>query len=298
VGAPQETSGGFTGAGRAYVFATNSGNLVRTLTSPNAQSGGRFGYSVGIGGNRAVVGAPQETAGGFPQAGNAYVFNINNGALGQTPASLNSLSDGYFGSSVSIGGTRAIVGAPGETANGFSDAGRAHTFSVTTGALVWTLTSNGAENNGNFGYSVAISAGRVVVGAPGETTNGFTGAGNAYVFAANSGSWLATLIDPNSEIDGSFGSSVSIGGNLAMVGAPGETVGLSAQAGNAYVFNAITDALVRTLTSPNAQNGGRFGRSVAIFSSNRGIVGAYGESAGGFTGAGRAYIYSQGWLSP
>ena len=75
VGAPGETVNGQTAAGHAYVFDATTGSLIATLTSPNAQSGGEFGFSVAISSSGVIVGAPGETSSGLTQAGNAYSFS-------------------------------------------------------------------------------------------------------------------------------------------------------------------------------------------------------------------------------
>ena len=74
VGAPDETANALPRAGHAYVFDATDGSLVTTLTSPNPQIGGLFGFSVSITGTTVVVGAPQETGSGFANAGHAYIF--------------------------------------------------------------------------------------------------------------------------------------------------------------------------------------------------------------------------------
>ena len=61
-------------AGHAYIFNAKTGALISTLTSPNAQTYGFFGWSVAISGKTVVVGAPYETGSGIPEAGNAYIF--------------------------------------------------------------------------------------------------------------------------------------------------------------------------------------------------------------------------------
>lgn len=45
-----------------------------TLTSPNAQTDGSFGWSVAVSGTTVVVGAIGETASGYDSAGHSYVF--------------------------------------------------------------------------------------------------------------------------------------------------------------------------------------------------------------------------------
>jgi outer membrane protein assembly factor BamB len=75
VGAYGETAGGYSAAGHAYVFNAKTGALVQTLTSPNAQLDGYFGFSVAISGSLVMVGACTEAAGGYSMAGHAYAYS-------------------------------------------------------------------------------------------------------------------------------------------------------------------------------------------------------------------------------
>lgn len=69
-------------AGQVYVY-TASGTFLKTLTSPNPQSSGLFGYSVALGHGYYVVGAPEEnstvryrsTTQTYFEAGQAYVLS-------------------------------------------------------------------------------------------------------------------------------------------------------------------------------------------------------------------------------
>src|SRR5207245_1550435 len=76
VGAPFEIVGLLTDAGHAYSFDASTGFLTTTLTSPNAQLNGRFGFSVAVTeiDPIVVVGAPVESGGGSQAGGHAYVF--------------------------------------------------------------------------------------------------------------------------------------------------------------------------------------------------------------------------------
>src|SRR6267143_3555132 len=125
-----------------------------------------------------------------------------------------------------------------------------------------TLTSPNPQLDGGFGHSVAISGTTVVVGAEGETGVGFLQAGHAFIIDTTANALPITLTSPNAGSGGSFGTSVAISGTTIVVGAPGETAG--GFAGHAYVFDATTGDLIRTLTSPNTQLEGEFGESVAI----------------------------------
>ena len=76
-----------------------------------------------------------------------------------------------------------------------------------------------------FGKSIAISGNYAIVGAPGEDDAGGTDSGKAYIFDVTTGALLYTLDNPNSNdtsATDTFGLSVAISGNYAVVGAPGE----------------------------------------------------------------------------
>ena len=284
-----ETVSGKSDAGRVYVFVTKTGTLTQTLVSPNSQADGDFGHSVALSSGVVVVGAPGETVSGSIQAGRAYVFNANTGALTETLVSPNSQAYGGFGVSVALSSGLVVVGAPLETVSGNSY-GRAYVFNTKTGALTQTLLSPNPQTGGLFGLSVALSGGVVAVGAPDTPVSGNSGAGCAYVFNANTGALTQTLLSPNSQAYGEFGLSVALSSGLVAVGAF-ETVSGSVWAGRAYVFNAKTGALTETLVSPNSQADGYFGYSVAL-SSDVVVVGAYGETVSGSVWAGRAYVFN------
>lgn len=262
IGAPGETVDGDLFAGHAYIFNAVTGKLVTALTSPNVQSFGDFGFSVSMNGKLVTVGAVDETADGYSDAGHAYVFNANTGKLIQTLTSPNAQSYGWFGYSVSMSGKLVTVGAQEETADGYAGAGHAYIFNVVTGKLIQTLTSPKAQSDGLFGTSVSASGALVTVGAEAEIVDGYTYAGHTYVFNAISGKLVQTLTSPNAQSDGFFGQSVSMTAKLVVVGAPDETADGYSYAGHAYEFNANTGKLVQTLSSPNAQEGGAFGWSV------------------------------------
>ena len=132
VGSPDETVEGYFEAGQAYVFNATSGRLIETLTSPNVQDTGGFGYSVSMSGKLVAVGAYYETADGYTGAGHAYVFNSATGKLITSLTSPKAQSEGYFGWSVSLTGKLVAVGAPLETADGYAWAGHAYVFNSVT----------------------------------------------------------------------------------------------------------------------------------------------------------------------
>ncbi len=294
-------------AGHAYVLDTTTG-LITALTSPTPQFDGEFGFSVAVSGTTVVVGAPDESAGtpAQPEAGHAYVFDATDGSLITTLTSPTPQASGEFGFSVAVSGTTVVVGAHRESAGTPAQpfAGHAYVFDATDGSLITTFTSPNAQTVGLFGDSVAVGGTTVVVGAPQESagTPAQTRAGHAYVFDATDGSLITTLTSPNAQTDGVFGLSVAVSEDpIVVVGAPQESAGTPAhtEAGHAYVFDASTGFLTTTLTSPNAQDVGRFGDSVAVGGTTV-VVGAPTETVGSllmFAGHSYSFDASTGFLT-
>ncbi len=311
-------------AGRAYLFSGATGVLLHTLISPNEQFVGFFGSSVagvpdadGDGRGDLLVGAPDE------MGGRAYLFSGTTGALLFELVSPNEESGGPFGHSVSSvpdadgdGRGDLLVGAfnedPGVSPSG---AGRAYLFSGATGAILSTLVSPNEETNGNFGYSVAgvpdadgDGRGDLLVGAyredPGPTNSAL---GQAYLFSGATGTLLQSIDSPNPNFEGRFGFSVAgvpdtngDGRGDLLIGAFGEDPGtVPDETGRAYLFSGATGTLLHTLASPNEEQDGNFGYSVARVPDADGdgrgdlLIGAPNEDPGlSPAAAGRAYLFS------
>jgi len=294
-----------TFSGRAYIFNVTTGQLLHTLNNPNAYNtpdSDAFGYSVGISGNYAIVGAYQEDDAGGTNSGKAYIYNVTTGTLVHTlnnPNPVDTSGFDLFGHSVAISGNLAIVGAYQEDDAG-SNSGKAYIYNVTTGALVYTLNNPnpfGTSDNDAFGISVAISRNLAIVGASSEDDASGNSSGKAYVYNVNTGLLVRTLNNPNpfgtSGFD-SFGTSVAITGNYAIVGANGEDDAGGLTSGKAYIFNASSGVLLSTLNNPNAFNtsaGDSFGFSIAV-SGNYVVVGTPYEDDSGGTDSGKAYIFN------
>jgi hypothetical protein len=283
------------GGQTATSSATTQSPLIQ-LTSPGTGSPssgttvGLFGESLAVGGTYLVVGAPNETSSSLAAAGNVYVFSSSSGTLLRTLTSPAPQKLGSFGWAVAVSGNLAIVGAPGENASGKLAAGHVYAYSLTTGKLVYTLSSPNAQFAGEFGGVLATSGSLLAVGAVNEnTTLGF--AGRAYVYNATTGSLIGSLKSPNPDFEGEFGSTVYATPSYVIVGAQNETVSGSLGAGNVYVFSASSLALVKTLSSPNAQLNGEFGFSLAGTGSEL-VVGAPFESVAGDPQIGNAYVYN------
>jgi len=186
VGAPYDDTPSGADAGSAHVFTRTGTTWAHQapLTAPDGIASDFFGYSVAVDGDTAVVGAPYDLPAGT-QAGRAYVF----GRSGTTwvPQARLTAPDGIaydrFGYSVAVRATTAVVGVPYDDTMGGADAGSAYVFGrrETGWTLRARLTASDGEDYDEFGWSVAMSADAIVLGAKGDTVLGATAAGSAYV---------------------------------------------------------------------------------------------------------------------
>ena len=86
-----------------------------------------------------------------------------------------------------------------------------------TGALIRTLYASDADIGDHFGNAVAISNGILIVGELEDKDNGQS-SGSAFLFDANTGTQLFKLTPQDGKKRRQFGKSVSISGNIALVG--------------------------------------------------------------------------------
>ena len=112
--------------------------------------------------------------------------------IGTLPASAQSLNEDFkltafdaaigdwFGNSVAISGTTAIVGVYRDD-DGGDESGSAYLFDTTTGQQLLKLTASDAAAVDYFGYSVAISGTTAIVGAIRDDDGG-SGSGSVYGF--------------------------------------------------------------------------------------------------------------------
>ena len=318
VGAPIEdgATNGTLISGAAYVFerdATGTWQEVALLRSSNAGELDRFGESVSLDGDRAIIGAYFEdgTDDGLTNSGAAYVFQRDGSGTWHEVALLRASNAGAFdnfGVSVAIDGDRAIVGARNEdgAGDGLSSSGAAYVFERDDSGTwheVALLRASNAGSYDDFGRSVSIDGDQAIVGALSEdgAGDGLTDSGAAYVFERDgSGTWheVALLRASNAGEGDSFGWSVSIDGDRAIVGVlseDGAGDGLS-RSGAAYVFERDGSGTwheVALLRASNAGERDSFGEAVAI-SGDRAVVGAIGEDGqgNGLTNSGVAYVFA------
>ena len=237
-------------SGSAYIFVNNhngSWSQQAKLTAVDGEAYDEFGSSVSIDGDHVVVGAQYDRDNGS-NSGSAYIFVKNdNGSWSQQDklTAEDAAAGDQFGTSVSINGDHAVVGAHQDDDNG-SKSGSAYIF-VNNNNGSWSqqakLTANDGEAYDYFGVSVSIAGDHAVVGADGDDDNGID-SGSAYLFVNNhNGSWSqqAKLTAVDAAANAYFGTSVSIAGDHAVLGAYLDDHNGS-YSGSAYFYRvALTD---------------------------------------------------------
>jgi hypothetical protein len=240
--------------------------------------------------------------------GAAYVFYRDQGgpdAWGQVAkliADADHLEEMFFGMSVSVSGSTAIVGADHATVGSNLFQGSAYIFSRDQGGTdAWGLVAKlaGADSTAYnaFGSGVSISDDIAIVGARGARVGSNIGQGAAYIFYRNQGganAWgqVAKLIAADGTENDSFGNSVSINNDTALVGA--WWANLSEQ-GAAYIFyrnqgGTDTWGQVAKLVADDGRGLDHFGTSVSI-SDDVAIIGVPDASVNDHIYQGAAYMY-------
>ncbi len=286
VGAPWDDSAGKSDVGQVHVYERVTGSLLRTIQSQVPVSGGRFGHSTDISGNRLVAATPFADAGAV-DAGIVELFDVSDGTPLLTIPNPSPAQLDYFGQSVLIEGDRVVVGAYLDDTVG-SDAGIAYVFDATTGVLLHTLSQPNPSRSDYFGFSVAISGNTIAVGARRADVEA-TDDGAVYLFDAITGALVREIVNPTPESFDSFGRSVALSGDLVVIGADGDNTG-SPGSGAAYVYAVSSGELVQTLANPTPAFVDLFGYSVGISGDNV-VVGAFRADEGA-RDSGAAYLFT------
>ncbi len=333
--------------GAAYVFTEpGSGwaNMTQTakLTASEGAEQDQFGWSASISGNTVVVGAWNATVDGNSQQGAAYVFTEpGSGWANMTQTAKLTASDGAagdsFGSSVSIDGDTAVVGAPDATVGTNSEQGAAYVFGTPATPTVTsvspasgpaaggtTVTIIGTGFTGttavDFGAVAASSftvnsATQITATSPAEsagtvdvtvvTANGTSATSSAdqftYLGPPSTFVQEAKLTASDGAAGDAFGCVLSISGNTMVVGSPYATVGGSSKQGAAYVFteSGSTWTQIAKLTASDGAADDEFGWGVSI-NGNTVVVGAPNATVGGNSGQGAVYVFTEpgsGWAN-
>ena len=270
--------GGSSNEGAAQIFYRDPASAAPLSSAWVPQqtllgTGGQFGRGVGIDQDLAAVGASgNKTVYVYRRAGTTWTADAS--------PSFPLPDEDYFGVNgfgidVRVSDEQIIVGSLGNEAY-------VYTKQATEEGVAWTgavLTPSGSKSQ--FGSSVDISGTNAIVGDWGED--------KAHIFEFDGSIWDEKAAFSMSS--GSFGESVSIFGDYAIVGAPDFLGGDdTTYTGRARIYHR--DAGTWTLQDELDANSNKFGSSVDI-GEDFAIVGASGGISANGTFAGAAYIFQR-----
>ena len=234
-----------TPAGRVYIFERDGSgwNEAGFVESPAAEEGDRFGFSILTDGAVAAIGAPGAAVGEASRAGAVYFFARGDDAAWTAASEPLTAPDANnnagFGSSLfgedTESGYRLIVGAPGA-----QGVGAAYAFAADgdswrpEGRLYPPVVAGGGGRFGGGGFATAFAAqaGDVWIGGSGVGARR-EGQVLRYARDEDGGLGLAGVINASNRGSGDgFGSSLAVGGDIAVVAAGGKDYRM----GTAYIF--------------------------------------------------------------
>ena len=197
----------------------------------------------------------------------------------------------WFAFSVSISEDIAIAGAPFKGGKG---AAYIAVFDKGNWREQVKLVAADLAAENWFGFSVSISEGTAIIGAPLHSLGDVKWTGAAYIFERQGKKeWKekAKLVAEDAVEKAEFGHSVAISGDTAIVGAYLDPHDGKNKAGSAYIFVSERGEWEQQakLTPDDADDGKNFGKSVAIHK-HTAIVGAHLDNHSG-SKAGSAYIF-------
>jgi len=263
-----------------------------------------FGSSCDLNGDLLVVGSISSNGVHQSNTGAAYVFQkdaitgwTDAAQIAKLTASDGALPDN-FGNAVAMDADTIVVGAKLD-----GTAGSAYLFEKPSGG--WTnmnqtakLTATDTGTYDYFGTSVAISGTTVLVGATGIPNQTNRGAAYLYVKPENGWADMTQTLELNAS-DGyngdQFGCSVTLRGNIALIGAKMRSVGPDRH-GSAYVFtpsaagwSAASEALI--IEASDGYTNDYFGNDVALYGETVVIGAPYDDVLAEGSQSGSAYVY-------
>jgi len=208
-------------------------------------------------------------------------------------------SDAALGQSVAVSSQYTVAGAPQDDWAG-QNSGVVKVFDSETGALLHVLVNPTPDPADQFGYAVALSGSRLVVGAHLDDTLGLN-AGIAYVYDLAGPTPtlpIQVLQHPEPAVSDNFGFAVAISGARVAVSCHLDDVGAT-NAGTVLLFDldsATPTVPTLVVANPSAALNDQFGYSVAL-SGTRLAVGTPLDDTGA-SNDGTVYVFDVAGTTP
>ena len=251
-----------------------------------------LGESVGIGGDYAVVGVPNDDTDFGRDTGSLQVFlRTETGWVQHQKLFASDAADGdRFGTTLTMSGDYVIVGVPRKDGVG-ENSGAAYIFrrQGTEWVEQAKLLASDEARGDYFGISVAIDGDTALVGAH-RTNEPLADSGAVYVFERTGENWNQTdrLTAPDADSFAYFGFSVGLDADTAIIGAiRDDEAGNDSGAAYVFVRNQFGWAPQAKLIGNNTEAEDNFGYAVDV-DGDFAIV-----SSPKNRGGGSAYIYKR-----
>jgi hypothetical protein len=279
-------------SGSAFVYRYDGASWVeeQKLLASDGAFRDKFGSSVAVSGDVAVIGAKLEFS-----RGSVYFYRYD-GASWVEEEKLPRIGSN-FGSSVAVSGDVAVIGAPG------ADFNKGTAFVYRYDGTGWAEEQRLRPSDGGvqdfIGVSVAVSGDVAVIGTlrghPGRPTLGV-----AYVYRYDGTGWVEEqklLASDGSAGRDFFGSSVAVSGDVAVIGANDDDDN-GFGSGSAYVYRYDGTGWVeeQKLLASDGTFNDHFGGSVAV-SRDVAVIGAFFDDDNG-DDSGSAYVYALATTTP
>lgn len=242
-------------------------DLVQKLQLPDdgVTDGDQFGLSMALGAEWAVVGVPNDTCGLIEGAvwpagvksGSVYLYKLINDSwtYQQKIRAPEIRQEANFGQALALSGDTFVVASMLHPTQYNTSSVHVYVRNVDGWALEAEIAIPGAVTSNTV---LALEGNKLLVANP-------DGAGSVYAFERSGQDWiskgnLASAVSLT--YTARFGTSLSLSGNRAFVGAPGN----AQQAGIIYEFTYSDDSwsLIRSISTPDGGDYQNFGDSVAF----------------------------------
>ncbi|MBO9662358.1 hypothetical protein [Dokdonella sp.] len=222
----------------------------------------------------------------------------------------------WFGSAVAVCGDWAFIGAKNKTVGSNASQGVVYVFKKIQGTWVQTqkLTASDGQAVDQFGSTIAVSNGIVLIAAPFAKIGTNTWQGAVYVFTPSRSSPSSTapwvqrkkLVAARGTAFLTFGTSLAMNAEYALIGAGGTYSAGQQIPRTVYVFRrdkATTAASEnwtekQLLENPRPQDPGNFFGGSLTLSKDLALIGARTSTINDNPGQGLAYVYARsgaGW---
>lgn len=287
IGAPGKKINGVNiGAAYLYKIENDKVMFISKIEPHDKKTESSFGKSVAIYDKHILIGAPGAYKNNL-KTGATYLYELleNNEIkplIQISPDSLN--KDDFFGCSVSMSDGIIVIGANGHDDGKIINKGAVYVYELNNDRglkLIKKLTASDKESNDYFGSSVSNDGKNIIIGADFEDSKGID-SGSAYIYEIkrNKIVEIAKIQGLDTKKGDLFGSSVSVSGNLYLVGSFFSDIDGSNSVGLTYLFQQNGDDVsqIARIKSFDQEMTNFFGYAVNIKNKDI-LIGAIGESS-------------------